>query len=136
MTPQAPHPPHPQLAGYLQRRRLPAERLRADGRLVLALGDRARMTASPLPGGALLFEARIAPLPPTGPARSGRIDTLLRAAAVRLKSHPQALVIDAEAQAFQLQQRVDGDLAPVAFDAAVDAFLRATVFWRQVEAAR
>lgn len=128
--------PHPQLAAYLQRRRLPADRLRADGRLVLALGDRARMTAGALPGGGLLFEARIAPLPPAGAARSERIDTLLRAGAARLATHAQALVIDADAQAFQLQQQVSDELSPVAFEQAVDDFLRSVVFWRQVERVR
>lgn len=132
MTPR----PHPVLADYLQRHRLPTDRCRDDGRLCLSLGDKARMTLSPLPGGGLLFESRVAPLPPAGAARAERIDTLLRAGAARLAAHAQALVIDADAQAFVLQQRVDEGLAPVAFDAAVEAFLRATVFWRQAERAR
>ena len=127
---------HPQLAAYLQRKGLPADRVRADGRLSLALGDRARMQLQPLPGGGLLFEGRVAPLPPAGRQRGERIDLLLRAGAARLRSHPQALVIDADAEAFVLQQRVGEGLAPVAFDDAVDGFLKALVFWKQVEAAR
>lgn len=127
---------HPQLTAYLQRKGLPVDRVRADGRLSLALGDRARMQLQALPGGGLLFEGRVAPLPPAGRLRGERIDALLRAGAARLRSHAQALVIDAEAEAFMLQQRVGEGLAPVAFDDAVDDFLKSLVFWKHVEAAR
>jgi hypothetical protein len=127
---------HPQLTAYLQRNGLPVDRVRPDGRLSLALGDRARMLLQPLPGGGLLFEGRVAPLPPPGRQRGERIDTLLRAGAARLRGHAQALVIDAEAEAFVLQQRVGEGLAPVAFDAAVEGFLKALVFWKCVEAAQ
>ena len=57
---------HPQVQAYLQRHQLKPERLRTDGRLTLSLGERARMQLQPLPGGALLFEGRVAPLPPAG----------------------------------------------------------------------
>ncbi|HSW08471.1 CesT family type III secretion system chaperone [Aquabacterium sp.] len=131
--------PHPQLLACLQRKGLKSDSVRPDGRLTLALGDRARMQLQPLPGGGLLFEARIAPLPPAGHQRSERgerIDTLLRAGAARLRGHPQALVIDAEAEAFMLQQRLCEGLSPVAFDEAVDDFLKSVVFWKHLEAAR
>lgn len=128
--------PHPQLSAYLQRKGLPPERLRADGGLALTLGERARVTLQPLPGGAVLCEARVAPLPAPGRVRAERIDTLLRAAAARLRQHPQALVIDDAAEAFVLQQALDDGLSPVAFDDAVESFFKAVLFWKQVEAAR
>lgn len=124
---------HPQVQAYLQRHQLKPERLRADGRLTLSLGERARMQLQPLPGGALLFEGRVAPLPPAGRVRAERVDTLLRAGAARMAQHAQALAIDAVAEALVLQQRVDEDLSPVAFDQAVDDFMRALVFWKAVE---
>ena len=43
---------------------------------------------------------------------------------------------DADAQALVLQQRVDDDLSPVAFDQTVDDFARALVFWKALEAGR
>jgi Tir chaperone protein (CesT) family len=132
---------HPQLIDYVHRKRLAADSIRRDGRLTLLLGDRARMHVQPLPGGGLLLEGRVAPVPPRGAAggrneRSERIETLLRAGAARLHRHAQALVIDAEADAFMLQQRVGEGLSPVAFDEVVDAFLKSIVFWKHVEAAR
>ncbi len=128
--------PHPLVSTYLQRKGLPPERLRADGGLSLSLGERARVTLQPLPGGGVLCEARIAPLPAPGRARAERVDALLRAAAARLRQHPQALVIDDTAEAFVLQQALDDGLSPVAFDDAVGAFFKAVLFWKQVEAAR
>jgi hypothetical protein len=128
-------PTHPLVQGYLHRHQVPASQLRADGRLTLSLGERARMQLQPLPGGALLFEGRVAPLPPAGRARTERIDRMLRASAARMAQHPQALAIDAAAEAWVLQLRVDEDLSPVAFDEAVDDFFRALVFWKAMEAA-
>ena len=127
--------PHPQLVAYLQRQGLPADRVGPDGRLTLTLADRARLAVQPLPGGGLLFEGRVAPLPAAGPRRTQRIDTLLRAGAQRLRNHPQALVIDAQADAVLLQQRVSEGLSPVDFDDQVERFLKAVVFFKHVEGA-
>ena len=124
---------HPLVQAYMERKRIPGERLRADGRLTLAIGERHRMQMQPLPGGALLFEARLAPLPATPRPRAERIERLLRVAATRLPRHGQALAIDATAEAFVLQQRVADGLSPVAFERAVENFLRALVFWHHVE---
>lgn len=125
--------PHPALARYLERKGLALTQLRSDGRLSLQMGPRHRMHLQPLPGGGLLFEGRIAPLPADAQQRAQRVERLLRAGAARLTSHPQACVIDADAEAFVLQQRVADDLSPVAFDQMVEKFLRALVFWQHVE---
>jgi Tir chaperone protein (CesT) family len=125
--------PHPQIALYMQRKHIDASSLRSDGRLMLNMGARHRMQMQPLPSGGLLFEARIAPLPADATQREQRIERLLRAGAARLASHPQGCVIDAEAQAFVLQQPLHEELSPVAFEAEVEAFLRSLVFWKHVE---
>lgn len=127
---------HPQVQAYLLRHQVPPEHLRDDGRLTLHLGGRARVQLQPLPGGALLLEGRIAPLPPACRARHDKLDTVLRAGAARMATHAQAVAVDADAQALVLQQRVDDDLSPVAFDQAVDDFARALVFWKALEAGR
>lgn len=127
---------HPQVQAYALRHQVPTDRLRADGRLTLHLGERARVQLQPLPGGALLLEGRIAPLPPAGRARHDKLDTVLRAGAARLATHAQLVAVDADAQALVLQQRVDDDLSPVAFDETVDDFARALVFWKALEAGR
>lgn len=125
---------HPLVARYMQRQGIGSERLRSDGRLGLSLGERCRLQMLPLPGGRLLFEARIAPLPEDPQRREQHIDRLLRAGAARLATHAQCCAIDRDAQAFVLQQRIAEDLSPVAFEQAVETFLRAVLFWKQVEA--
>lgn len=122
--------PHPQIAAYMQRCRIPAERLRADGRLTLSHGERHRMHMVPLPGGRLMFEARVAALPLEAEARRKKVDGILRIAGQRMASHREACVVDRSADAFHLQWVAGGDLGPVAFDAAVERFFRSVVFWK------
>lgn len=124
---------HPLVARYMHRKGIPLDRLRSDGRLQLTMGERYRMQMQPLPGGRLLFEARIAPLATDAQRREQQVDRVLRAGAARLAGHAEHCAIDREAQSLVLQQRVDDDLSPVAFEEAVEQFLRALVFWKAVE---
>lgn len=135
MTAPAPST-HPLVQTWLHRHPEAAAALRDDGRLTLSLADRARMHLQPLPGGSLLMEGRIAALPPAGRTRAERIDTLLRGGAARMATHAQAVAIDAEAETFVLQQTLDDGLSPVAFEQAVEDFMRALVFWKSLEAGR
>jgi hypothetical protein len=125
--------PHPSIDAYMQRRGIPRERLRADGRLTLSHGERYRMHMVPLPGGRLLFEARIAAVPAEAQARDRKIDGMLRIAAQRMATSPEACVLDRQAGAFLLQWTAANDLGPVAFDAAVELFFRSVVFWKHAE---
>ena len=124
---------HPLVARYMHRKGIPMEQVRADGRLMLSMGERCRMQMQPLPGGRLLFEARIAPLASDAQRRELQVERVLRAGAARLAGHAEHVAIDREAQSLVLQQLVGDELSPVAFEETVEQFLRAVVFWKAVE---
>ncbi len=124
---------HPMVARYMHRKGIPLDQVRRDGRLQLTMGERYRMQMQPLPGGRLLFEARIAPLAGDAQRRELQVDRVLRAGAARLAGHAEHIAIDREAQSLVLQQLVGDELSPVAFEETVEQFLRAVVFWKAVE---
>ncbi len=124
---------HPMVARYMHRKGIPLDQVRRDGRLQLTMGERCRMQMQPLPGGRLLFEARIAPLAVDAQRRELQVDRVLRAGAARLAGHAEHIAIDREAQSLVLQQLVGDELSPVAFEETVEQFLRAVVFWKAVE---
>jgi hypothetical protein len=65
--------------------------------------------------------------------RELQVERVLRAGAARLAGHAEHVAIDREAQSLVLQQLVGDELSPVAFEATVERFLRAVVFWKAVE---
>lgn len=101
--------PHPLIAAYMNRHRLPAGAVH-DGVLTLRVNGRFRVHVHPARPDSVVLLAQVAHLPAERGERDRLVDRALRLGAARLQRYRSAIVCDRYTEALWLQQRyVEGE---------------------------
>lgn len=103
--------------------------MRADGRCSLFY-DSGRLDIYPLPGGRLILEASIVPLPTDVKAKRAILEPALRFSAMNLKKRHDTLLTSASQDELLLQHDLGVMSELFALEAGIAQFLNAVNYWR------
>jgi len=123
----------PVVRTFVQHHRIPADAVRSEGRVVLAIDQRDRVHLLPGPHNSVVLQSDVLPLPDHADTRTD--DILLRlakTAAGLLQGHASTLSIDRNRQALVLQQLVPARADLQALQAALADFANALAFWSRI----
>jgi hypothetical protein len=123
----------PCVRAFVQQHRIPADAVRAGGRVVLTIDRQYRVHVLPAPHQRVALQAELLPLPEHHDARTDEL--LLRlsqTASGLLQNHASTLSIDRARQSLVLQQLVEANADLASFQDALADFANALAFWRRL----
>lgn len=126
---------HSGLAGFLERQQFDTQQVaqpRVDGAVVLVIDSQNRVYCRPAPHGDLVFECRLAELPPNAADAEDVLRHCLAASWIRTFEHADVPVLDSTATYISLQQRIPADATTDEFSVALEAFLNSLAQWRKI----
>ena len=123
---------HAGLSGYMSRLKLPAQKPRTDGALVLVVDSHYRIFCRPGPHGDLILESRLLRLPEKRLDADELIRECLLASWVRMTEHADVPTLSADESEIQLQQRVPADATTDEFEHALEQFTNSVADWRRI----
>jgi len=120
----------PAVQSFVRSHRIPADAVRAEGRVVLTVDQRWRVHVVAGPHHRVVLQSELLGTPEPPERRLG--DLLLRlckAAAGLLQEHASTLCIDPQRQALVLQQTLESGADQAALEDALADFTNALAFW-------
>src|SRR5258706_10194053 len=123
----------PVVRAFVQRHRIPAESVRADGRVVLTIDQRYRVHLMAAPNNRVALQSELLALPEHADSRTDdHLLGLAKTAAGLLQRHASTLCIDKKRQALVLQQTLAAGADLAALQDALADFTNALAFWSRI----
>lgn len=123
---------HNGLLGYLRRMNIDAGDSRADGAIILVVGQRFRVYCRPAPYGDIVFECRIVELP----INRAEVDDMIRECMLgswsRMHEFSDVPVLSQDSSMLMLQQRLAADVTVDEFELALEAYANSLAEWRRI----